>query len=427
MREYRPYPPTKMHVLSPKLLKALEYQTPIGKFYAEATYMKHRTDPGSLDFTLGDAHELPPKGFVEALQKWSVPQNEGWYGYKESLIQTQAVVSASLRERRGLVIDPKDIFMTNGTMVGLAICLKMLTKEGDEVILNLPPWLGYRRLVHLSGATPVGIPVKAETFELDLEAIAAAITEHTRAIIINSPHNPTGKVFSEKSLQSLGDILTEASKRYGKPIYLISDETFSRIVFDDRPCPSTTQFYPFSFLVYGYSKTLMAPGQRVGYLALSPTMPEREQLRNVITMLQSSLFGWCFPSALMQYALVDLERITPDIKHLQHKRDWLVQELREMGYEVQLPEATFFLLVKSPWQDDEAFAKLLAGHRVFIFPGTPQEIPGYFRVSLTAHEDMLSLALPAFRLALQEAKRTIHAQLYFMGCSEAHFSSGNAE
>ncbi|MBT9315296.1 aminotransferase class I/II-fold pyridoxal phosphate-dependent enzyme [Leptothoe spongobia] len=383
-----------MHALSPQLLKALEYQTPIGQFYAEATYMKRRTEPGSLDFTIGDAHELPPKGFVEALQKWSVPQNEGWYGYKESLIQARTVVSSSLQERRGLAIDPEDIFMTSGTMVGLAICLKMLTEAGDEVILNLPPWLGYRRLVHLSGATPVGIPVKAETFALDLEAIAAAITERTRAIIINSPHNPTGKVFSEKTLQSLGDILSEASKTYGRPIYLISDETFSRIVFDSRLCPSPTQFYPFSFLVYGYSKTLMAPGQRVGYLALSPTMPEREQIREVISMLQSSIFGWCFPSALMQYALVDLEKINPDIEHLQYKRDWLVRELREMGYEVQPPEATFFLLVKSPWQDDEAFSRLLADHGVFVFPGTPQEIPGYFRVSLTGSENMISLALP---------------------------------
>lgn len=296
--------------------------------------------------------------------------------------------------------------MTNGTVVGLALCLQILAGEGDEVILNLPPWLGYRRLVRCAGATPVGIPVKAQTFDLDLEAIAAAITERTRAIIINSPHNPTGKVFSEKTLQDLGKLLTNASQAYGKPIYLISDETFNRIVFDNRPCPSPTQFYPFSFLVYGYSKALMAPGQRIGYIALSPTMPECEQIQKVISLLQASAFGWCFPSALMQYALVDLEKLDIGIEHLQYKRDYLVKALQEIDYEVQSPEGTFFLLVKSPWQDDEAFAELLANYGVFVLPGTPQEIPGYFRTSLTASEDMISLALPKFKSAQEEAQKS---------------------
>lgn len=393
-----------IHVISPDLLKKLEVQTPISKFYAHATYLSRRTEPESLDFTYGDAHELPPKGFAEALQHWSMPQNKGWYGYKRNLPESRAVVSTSLRQKRGLSIDSNNIFMTNGTIVGLAICLQMLAGKGDEIILNLPPWLGYRRLVHLSGATPVGIPVSTKTFDLDLDAIAASITERTRAIIINSPHNPTGKIFSAETLQSLGDLLTNASKTYGKPIYLISDETFSRIVFDNRPCPSPTQFYSFSFLVYGYSKVLMSPGQRIGYLALSPTMPNCEQIRKVISMLQEASFGWCFPSALMQYALVDLDNLGIDIEHLQYKRDWMVKELQEMGYEISPPEGTFFLLVKSPWKDDKAFAEFLTNYGIFVLPGTPQEIPGYFRISLTADEDVISRALPKFKLALDEAR-----------------------
>ena len=394
------------HLISPRLQKALDYQTPISKFYAEATYMSRRTEPDSIDFTLGDAHEIPPPGFVEALQRWSVPQNEGWYGYKGNIPEARVAVSTALKDKRGLSILPEDIFMTNGTVVGLAICLKMLAGDGDEVIILAPPWLGYRRMISFTGAVAVSVSVDRNTFDMDLEAIAAAITERTRAIIINSPHNPTGKIFSAATLESLAVILTEASKRYGNPIYLISDETFSQIVFDNQDCPSPTQFYPFSFLVYGYSKTFMAPGQRVGYIALPSTMPNREEIKRIISILQGSAFGWCYPSVLMQYALTDLEQINLDanIKHLQTKRDWMVKELQDMGYKLHKPDGTFFLLVGSPWKDDCNFAALLASHDVFVLPGTPQEIPGYFRVSLTANEDMISRSLPKFQAAIEYAK-----------------------
>ncbi len=393
----------KIHFISPQLQKKLDYQTPIGKFFASATYMSRRTEQDSLDFTLGDAHELPPPGFVEALQRSSVPQNSSWYGYKGNIPESRVTVSAALQDKRGLSILPEDIFMTNGTVVGLAICLEILAAPGDEVIILTPPWLGYRRMVHFTGAVPVGVPVDTSTFDMNLSAIAEAITERTRAIIVNSPHNPTGKIFSASTLEGLATILETASKRYGKSIYMISDEAFSRVVFDNQSCLSPTQFYPFSFLVYGYSKTLMAPGQRIGYIALPSTMPNREEIRQVIAMLQGSAFGWCFPSVLMQYALADLEKININIENLQKKRDWMASSLREMDYQLYTPDGTFFLLVRSPWENDCAFAELLASHDVFVLPGTPQEIPGYFRISLTASEEMISRALPKFQAAIKYA------------------------
>jgi len=395
---------SKSHFLAPKLLKTIENETPIEKFFRTATYINRRNEVGSIDFTLGDSHEMPLPGFVEALQNNAVAQKIGWYGYKTNLPQTREIVSQALKKHRGISISPDDIFLTNGTVVGLAICLKLLVQEEDEVIINLPPWLDYRGIINAVGATSVGVPVIDKTFDLDLEKIANSITEKTRAIVINSPHNPTGKIFSEKTLENLAKLLTEASQRYGKPIYLISDETFSRVVFDNQNCPSPTQFYPFSFLVYGYSKTWMAPGQRIGYIAVPETMPEREQIRNLIYRLQTLYFGWCFPSALMQYALADLENLNLNIENLQYKRDWMIQELRNIGYEVNVPEGTFFLLVKSPLEDDCAFAELLANYGVFVLPGTPQEIPGYLRISLTANKDMITQALPKFQLAREEAR-----------------------
>lgn len=390
----------KTHLISSWLLKKLNYQSPISEFYAQATYMNRRIEPDSLDLTLGDAYAVPPEGFVEALQRSSVPQNSSWYGYKGNIPESQVTVSTSLKDKRGLSILPEDIFMTNGTTAGLEICLLMLASEGDEVIILTPPWLGYRRMIHFTNALCVGVPLDTKTFDMDLEAIASAITERTRAIIINLPHNPTGKIFSATTLERLAAILTEASNHYGNPIYIISDETFSRVVFDNQVCPSATQFYPFSFLVYGYSKVLMAPGQRIGYIALPSTMPNRQEIRRAIVFLQSA-FGWCFPSALMQYALGDLEQLSINIEHLQKKRDWMVKALRDMGYKMRTPDATFFLLVQAPWEDDCSFVELLASHNVFVLPGTPQEIPGYFRISLTATEDMLYRALPKFQAAME--------------------------
>ncbi|MEG4582627.1 aminotransferase class I/II-fold pyridoxal phosphate-dependent enzyme [Microcoleus sp. MON1_C5] len=346
---------------------------------------------------------MPPSGFVEALQKAAVPRHESWYTYSENLPESRAIVSETLKAKRGLSIEPEDIFMTNGGMAGLSICLQLLAGEGDEVIIITPPWLGYRRMILDTGAVPVGVPVHPITFDLDLEAIASAITERTRAIVINSPHNPTGKIYSVPIIEQLASLLTTASEHYSQPIYLISDEVFSRIVFDNRSCPSLVQFYPFSFLVYSYSKILIAPGQRLGYIALSPTMPNREPIRNAIYVAQSVIFGWSFPSALMQYALGDLEQVELDLDYLQQKRDSMVKALREIGYKVEPPEATFFLLVQSPWQDDCAFAELLASHDIFVLPGTPQEIPGYFRMSLTANNDMLARSLPKLQAAMEYA------------------------
>src|SRR4029079_12226514 len=241
------------------------------------------------------------------------------------------------------------------------------------------------------------------TFDLDLDAIAAAITPRTRAIIINSPNNPTGVIYQPETLKQLAEILSLASQRNGRPIYLLSDEAYSRIIFDDRSYASPTAFYSYSFLIYTYGKTLLTPGQRIGYVALAPTMPDRESVRMAVLLAQV-FTGYAFPNALLQRALPDLEGLSIDIAHLQRKRDRLVAALREMGYEVNLPEGTFYLLVRSPWQDDVAFAEKLAEHDILVLPGAVVELPGYFRISWTANDEMIERALPGFQAALAQAK-----------------------
>jgi len=196
----------------------------------------------------------------------------------------------------------------------------------------------------------------------------------------------------------LAQLLSDHSTRQGRPIFLLSDEAYSRILFDGRPFHSPTAYYPNTFLMYTYGKTLLTPGQRMGYIALPPTMPDREALRPALTASQLTT-GYAFPNALLQYALPELEGLSIDLAHLQRKRDTLVHALREAGYDVHLPEGTFYLLPRSPLADDWAFVERLAEHNILCLPGIVAEAPGYFRISLTANDDMLERALPGFAAA----------------------------
>jgi aspartate aminotransferase len=252
------------------------------------------------------------------------------------------------------------------------------------------------------GARAVRVPVDPETFDLNVDEIGAALNERTRAVLVNTPHNPTGKVFPPETLERLAALLEDASARWGT-VYLISDEAYNRLVFDDRPFISPADVYPNTLLVYSYGKQLLAPGQRIGYIAIPPTMPGREAMRMALVTAQFA-GGWAFPNALLQHALADLEPMSVDVGHLQAKRDRMVGELRGMGYELHVPEATFYLLPRSPVPEDRAFVRMLAEERVLVMPGSMMEIPGYFRISLTATDEMIERALPGFAAAMKRAR-----------------------
>lgn len=370
----------------------------IGSYYETI-----EAQPQISDFAIGNPHEMPLPGFVDALQRWSQPQNKDWFAYKASEDGSRQVVADSLYRQRGMRFEPDDIFMTNGAFSAIAISLYTLVDPGDEVIFITPPWFFYEALIVAAGGRPVRLKASPGHFDLDLEAIAAAITPRTRAIIVNSPNNPTGKIYPSQTLQALADILTEASQRNGQAIYLLSDESYSRIVYDDQPYFSPTAYYPYSLLLYTYGKTLLTPGQRIGYIALPPTMPDRQTLRDALfTMLVTN--GWAFPNALLQHALPDLETLSIDIGHLQSKRDRMVTALREMGYELHVPQGTFYLLPRAPIGDDWAFSQILAECQILCLPGSVVELPGYFRLSLTASDEMIDRALPNFARALELAR-----------------------
>ena len=360
-----------------------------------------RTDV--CDFLAGNPQEMPLPEFVESLQRWAAPHDKNWFAYKLNEAEPREAVAAALEERRGVHFRPEDIYLTTGAFGAMVVALDVVVDPGDEVIFISPPWFFYEAMIVRTGATPVRVRVNESNFDLDLEAIAAALTPRTRAIIINSPHNPTGRIYPPETLRALAGLLEAGSRRTGRPIYLISDESYCRIVFEGQAYPSPTAFYPHSFLIYTYGKTLLTPGQRVGYIALPPEMPQRDELGPAI-MVAQTVAGHIFPNALLQHALPDLERLSIDIPQLQRKRDRLVSGLRAAGYQLHVPDGTFYLLPRSPLPDDRAFVARLGERGIFCLPGSVMEMPGYFRLSATASDDMIERALPGFAAELQAAR-----------------------
>ena len=389
------------HRFSQRVQHSLDAMQPFLQFFG--FYSEQNQAPEVSDFAVGNPHEMPLSRYVEALNKWSVPQNKDWFAYKTSERDAQEAVAQMLGAWRGMPFEPDDIHMTTGGFSAIAVALNAVVNPGDEVIFITPPWFFYESLIIMAGGVPVRVAIDAETLDLDLDAIAAAITPRTCAILVNSPHNPTGKIYPSESLRALARVLTDASQRHNRPIYLLSDEAYSRIVYDGTVFHSPAEYYPNTFLLYTYGKTLLTPGQRLGFIALPPAMPDRASVRQAVFGAQV-MTGFSFPNALLQHALPDLNKLSIDIEHLQAKRDRMVSELQRIGYGVHVPEGTFYLLVKSPLADDWAFARSLAEHRVLCLPGTVVEQPGYFRLSLTANDGMIDRALPGFAAAFQAAR-----------------------
>ena len=394
----------KGHQLSGTINRIMSFEDSLIRFFTESAWSTmDPTDPERADFVAGNPQELVQPAFVESIQRWAVPQDEHWYAYKFNEPYAQEAAASGLRDRRGIPFEAADIFLTDGAFAALLLCIRTVAGPGDEVLFLSPPWFFYEALIVGGGAEPVKVRVDMDTWDPDLDAIAAAITPRTRAVLINSPNNPTGRIYPPEVLERLAAVLTEASERHGRPIYLISDEAYSRIVYDDRAFRSPTEFYPWSFLVYTYGKQLLTPGQRVGYVALPPTMPDREQVRNALMMGQLAFGGNGVPNAVLQRAIGDLDTMSIDMKALEARRDRMVDGLRSSGYDLHSPEGTFYLLPRSPIEDDVAFTDRLARDKVYVLPGAVVEMPGRFRISLTANDEMVERALPIFETAFHDA------------------------
>ena len=365
-------------------------------------FAKLNANPEIANFAVGNPLDFPMPAYVDALRANLEPRRRDWFAYKDSEPKSQITVARGLSKRTGMKWDPADVAMTNGGFAALAVAMRALVEPGDEVIFLSPPWFFYEFMILAADGVPVRLHLAPPAFEPDLEAIAAAITPRTRALIFNSPHNPSGRVYPLETLEALAATLTEASERIGHPIHIVSDEPYNRILFDGREFHSPAEAYPYTVVTYSYGKQLLAPGMRIGYLTVPPTMPNREAFREAVFVAQLAT-GYAFPNALLQHAIEDLDALSIDIPAMERRRDRLVAALRELGYETTMPEGTFYVMARAPIPDDVAFTDILAKHRVLVLPGSIVEVPGWFRISLTATDEMVEKGIPGFAAAYAEA------------------------
>ncbi|CAN5644999.1 pyridoxal phosphate-dependent aminotransferase [soil metagenome] len=388
---------------SNRMQRVGESRVSLDRILRETTWNADRKAPDACDFFTGDPQEDPIPGYVETLQAYTAPESRDWFGYTFDLPAAREAAAASLAAHTGVPFDAAGIMLTNGAFGALAACVKAVTDPGDEAIIILPPFHLYDPLCIDAGLSVARVWMNRETFDLDVDAIAAAITERTRIVFINTPHNPTGKIYPPETLERLARLLDDASTRNGRRIYIISDEVLNRIVFDGIQFHTPAEFYPNTLLCYSYGKTLLAPGERVGYIAMPPTMPDRGSVAASVDTART-VSGYLHPNTVLQRALPELEKLSIDVANLQRKRDRLVGALKEIGYHVLTPEGTFYLTPRSPWEDDWAFAGLLATHKIYTWPGQVVGLPGHFRISLTATEDMIERSIPGFEAAFKHAR-----------------------
>jgi aspartate aminotransferase len=375
-------------------------------FYLTSRYGKRRGDPSICDLTFGNPHEMPLGGLVATLRERALPKHKDWFAYKTSEEEPQTFLAQRLRSELALPFEPSDIALTTGAFAAISVAFHILLNPGDEAIISEPAWFCYEPMLLAADAVPRKVKLRLPTFDLDLSAIEAAIGPRTRLVIVNTPHNPTGRIYHDNELKALADVVERASAKYGHRVFLLSDEPYRRLRFGGRGFISPASFYPWTLISYSYGKVLLAPGQRIGYLAISPRMPskERKALSNVMFSTQMAL-GWCFPNAIMQYAVPDLESLSIDLAALTRRRDLLAATLNKAGYEVLLPDGTFYLWTKWPVGNPETHWNRLADRSVFVLPGSVMNSPNYFRISLTASDAMVEHALPAFSQGTERTTR----------------------
>jgi aspartate aminotransferase len=365
-------------------------------FYQASRYADARFEPDVCDFTFGNPHEMPLQALVSAIRERAIPHDKNWFAYKSTEEEPQQFLAERLRAELGLPFEPEDVALTSGAFAAIVVVFHLVLDAGDEAIISEPAWFCYEPTLLAGNAVPKKVALIGDRFDLDLGAIERAIGPRTRLVIVNTPHNPTGRIYERAVLEELANLLERASRRIGHRIYLLSDEPYRRLRFDGRGFTSPAAIYPWTFISYSYGKVLLAPGQRLGYLAVSPLMPapERKAFQDALFSAQMAL-GWCFPNAIMQYAVPDLEHVSIDGSALARRRDALMRALQDAGYEALAPEGTFYLWCRWPG-DPERFFDAFADRNVYVMPGSLLGWPSHFRISLSASDDMVERAIPHF-------------------------------
>lgn len=310
-------------------------------------------------------------------------------------------VAKNLTERFGKVIRPANLFFTCGAAPALMTALTALACEDSEVIAIAPFFPEYKPFIESSGNKFVMVPADTTSFQIDLAALESLVNEHTQAIIVNSPNNPSGVVFSQETLEKVGAILGAAAEKYGHPIYIIADEPYRELVYDGVEVPFIPNVYKDTIVCYSWSKSLSLPGERIGYVLVPDDAADSAELFAAVAGAARMLGHVCAPS-LIQRAVAACCDIMPDLEAYDVNRNLLYNGLTEIGYECAKPQGAFYLFVKAPGGDAMAFAEKAKKKNLLIVPSDSFGVPGYFRLSYCVSKEMIERSLPAFKEVFAE-------------------------
>ena len=384
--------------MSEKIRKGMETGSWIRKMFDEGNIMKSRYGADKVfDLTLGNPIVEPPAAFFVELKKLADSNTPGMHRYMENAgyPETRAAVALQLSKETGLKLAGNDIVMTCGAAGAINIVLKTILNPGDEVILFAPFFVEYLNYIDNHGGV-AKIVLTDEQFLPRLGALETAVTKQTRAIIINSPHNPTGVVYSEKMMRDICALLRKKENQYGTEIYLISDEPYRKLIYDGLKYPSPLLFHQRAIIATSHSKDLALPGERIGYIAIHPECPQKQELMDGFIYCNRTL-GFVNAPAMMQHIVRYLQNVTVSIEDYQKKRDFLYQNLVDIGYQCVKPQGAFYLFPKSLIPDDVAFVRALQEEMVLAVPGVGFGGAGHFRISYCIDDRTLSGSLEGFR------------------------------
>lgn len=352
-----------------------------------------------FDYSLGNPSVPAPKEFTESLIK--LLQNENpmtLHGYSQSLgiPSVREAVAQSLNKRFGMNYKKEHIFMTSAAAGAIAHAIRCVTVPGDEILTFAPYFPEYNPYINLSGAKLKIVPANTEDFQINFEAFESMLTEKVMAVLINTPNNPSGVVYSTKTMEKLAGVLKQKSEEYGHDIYLISDEPYREIVFEGVDAPFVSKFYDNTIMCYSFSKSLSLPGERIGYMAVNPACKDAELMVNMCGQISRGIGHNCPPS-LMQLGVAEVLDKTSDISVYETNMNILYKELTDLGFTCVKPGGTFYIFPKALEEDSIAFCEKAKKYDLILVPADSFGCPGYFRMAYCIDTEKVERSIEALR------------------------------
>lgn len=351
-----------------------------------------------FDFSLGNPSVAPPAVVEETLETLLKTENAtALHGYTSAQgdLETRRAIASFIASKHGVKTDPDLIYMTCGAAASLTITLSAICNKGDEVITFAPFFTEYRVFTETAGAKLMELSSDPDTFQIDFDLLEKAFSERTAAVLVNSPNNPSGVVYSEETVKKLAAMLEKKSREYGKPIYLVTDEPYRELVYGGVKVPYLTAYYKNTVVCYSYSKSLSLPGERIGYIFVCPEAEDAKRLYFAVCGAGRALGYVCAPS-LFQKMIAKCQGVTSDVSVYEKNRDLLVGALKEYGYTCVRPDGAFYLFMRSPEPDANAFCEKAKQYDLLLVPGDDFGCAGYVRIAYCVSPAMIARSLPAF-------------------------------